>query len=62
MRRQDAANAQEPDESAVAFLERSVATLNGKHVDCVDRINELLDEARIEAADLDDEGEDDSDA
>jgi hypothetical protein len=62
MRREDAAGAQEPDESAVAFLERSEATLTSKHADCVDRINELLDELRIEAADLDVEDEDADDA
>ncbi|KAI9994840.1 hypothetical protein PInf_011678 [Phytophthora infestans] len=41
MRLSDAIKQPEPDESSVAFLERSVETLNSKHTDCVGRLNEI---------------------
>ncbi|KAG6977075.1 hypothetical protein JG688_00000679 [Phytophthora aleatoria] len=54
MRLTDAMKQPKRDESTVAFLERSVETLNGKHTDSVVRINEILDDLRAESADLDD--------
>ncbi|OWZ14329.1 hypothetical protein PHMEG_00012209 [Phytophthora megakarya] len=55
MRLSDAAKQTEPDESTIAFLERSVQTLTTKHTDCVVRINEILEDLGAESADLDDE-------
>lgn len=53
MRREDVASEAEPDESALAFLERSVVTLTDKNTKCIERINELLEDVRCEMADLD---------
>ncbi|ETK78878.1 hypothetical protein L915_15191 [Phytophthora nicotianae] len=52
MRLTDALKQPDPDESTVAFLERSVETLNGKHTECVVRINEVLEDLRAESADI----------
>ncbi|ETI38677.1 hypothetical protein F443_15648 [Phytophthora nicotianae P1569] len=52
MRLTDALKQPDPDESTVAFLERSVETLNGKHTECVVRINGVLEDLRAESADL----------
>ncbi|KAE9028973.1 hypothetical protein PR001_g11616 [Phytophthora rubi] len=54
MRLSDATKQPEPDESTIAFLERSVQTLTAKHTDCVVRINEVLEDLRAESADLED--------
>ncbi|KAG6618808.1 uncharacterized protein IUM83_01372 [Phytophthora cinnamomi] len=54
MRLSDATKQPEPDESTIAFLERSVQTLSAKHTDCVVRINEILEDLRAESADLED--------
>ncbi|EGZ05089.1 hypothetical protein PHYSODRAFT_320201 [Phytophthora sojae] len=54
MRLSDATKQPEPDESTIAFLERSVQTLTAKHTDCVVRINEILEDLRAEGADLED--------
>uniref|UniRef100_A0AAV1UTK3 Uncharacterized protein n=1 Tax=Peronospora matthiolae TaxID=2874970 RepID=A0AAV1UTK3_9STRA len=54
MRLSDAANIPEPDDSSVAFLQRSVETLTSKHTECVVRINEILEDLRAENADLED--------
>ncbi|KAG7381925.1 hypothetical protein PHYPSEUDO_005452 [Phytophthora pseudosyringae] len=52
MRLRDASKRPEPDDSTVAFLERSVETLTTKHTDSVVRINEILEDLRAESADL----------
>ncbi|KAG2531564.1 hypothetical protein JM16_001053 [Phytophthora kernoviae] len=52
MRLSDASKLAEPDDTTVAFLERSVQTLTTKHTACVERINEILDDLRAESADL----------
>ncbi|CAI5711245.1 unnamed protein product [Peronospora destructor] len=54
MRLSDAATHHEPDDSIIANLERSAKALTTKHTDCVVRINEILQELRAEAADLED--------
>ncbi|CAH0473992.1 unnamed protein product [Peronospora belbahrii] len=54
MRLSDEAKQVEPDTSTIAFLERSIEILTTKHTDCVVRINEILEELRVELADLED--------
>ena len=54
MRLSDAVSQSEPDDSSVAFLQRSVDTLTSKHTECVVRINEILEDLRAESADLED--------
>lgn len=58
MRLSDALKRSEPDVATTSLLEKSVEMLTDKHTTIVLRINELLDELRSEAMDLDDGDED----
>ncbi|CEG47563.1 uncharacterized protein PHALS_04431 [Plasmopara halstedii] len=53
MRLSNAIKRVELDEPEVAFLERSIKTLNAKHNDCIVRINDILDDLSAECAELD---------
>ncbi|TYZ57321.1 hypothetical protein PybrP1_008035 [[Pythium] brassicae (nom. inval.)] len=55
MRLKDALSRPEPDATTTALLEQSVDVLGAKHTAVVQRINDLLDELRADAMDLDDD-------
>lgn len=57
MRLRDAQTQREADASITSLLDASVATLNRKHAAIIERINDLLDELRSEAADLEDDND-----
>lgn len=55
MRLRDAMNRSEPDGSITSLLDKSIETLTRQHTSIILRINELLDELRMEVADIDGE-------
>ncbi|KAF1320377.1 hypothetical protein FI667_g12469, partial [Globisporangium splendens] len=55
MRLRDALKQPEPDASITALLDKSIDTLTKQHTAIILRINDLLDELRMEVVDFDDE-------
>lgn len=58
MRLKDAQERLEPDASTTSLLDQSVAMLSDKHTAVVRRINDLLDDLRADAMDLDADSDD----